>query len=244
MIRDLRVLIGILRDLEERRSPLEKRTAVITREVFEALKKARAAYNRDGGYEVQLSTDIELILKWDPEIEPHVPVTAPWVHTGRLSRSKEGKPAIRLLYRLAHPMIDDWMLEPLSHDISGVVRHELEHSVQPKGDVVRSPGSNWGDVERTRAYLLSPEEVMAFGTQVYTQAKRKKVPVTTVIEEKMGRLINALKRRDVPEPVIQSLVYDYRKAVTDYIVQRYPGAQFQTRSGKSVLARNLSGQWW
>lgn len=75
-----------------------------------------------------------------------------------------------MTYRFAHPVIDDWMLEPLSHDVAGVIRHELEHNRQ-------GPTVSYANIEKTRAYLLNPREVEAVGTQMYLQAKREKVAV-------------------------------------------------------------------
>jgi len=210
----------------------------------------RKQYNRTGEVTTTVKSPepgmeyVQLILKYDPDIEPHVPVKEPWVHRGQSGRTADGKEAVRLTYRFAHPVIDDWMLEPLSHDMAGVVRHELEHGAQGDATHATSPGGDWGNVEKVRAYLLHPREVEAFTTQVYLQSKREGVPITVLIGRKTDRLEKAMRRRDVDIQVVRSVVNEYRKAVTEYAAKRYPTAKFQTSSGKTVLARDLRGPWW
>jgi len=130
---------------------------------------------------------VEVILQLDPSVEPHVPAKTPWNHRGQAGRTKAGTSAIRLTYRMAHPEIEDWMLEALSHDIAGVLRHELEHGAQDKRGVSVAYGPNtgrkdpnqkdrdWSDIPATRAYLLDPAEIEAWATQAYQEAKRRKI---------------------------------------------------------------------
>jgi len=234
----LRSLVSCLRDVTERRSPQERRAAILAKRVFARLKSYRKQYNLKGEARSVLKDPIEgvawieLILKWDPDIEPHVPAKAPWVHKGQLGRAVSGKVAIRLTWRLAHSFIDDWMLEPLSHDIAGVIRHELEHSTQSRAGTVGSPesrGGDWGNVAMTREYLLNPKEVEAFSTQVYMQAKRQKVPVTVPLGDKLDRLEKALRRRKIDPKIVRDLVADYRTTVLTYILRRYPDARVGRR---------------
>jgi hypothetical protein len=265
MPRELRTLIAELRAIVERRSPAEVSARKLGREVFAWVRSVRAEFARKGGAQTMLQwprgteglpykvSYVQLFLKYDPDIAKHLPEKQPWTHRGSAGKNAQGT-AFRLIYRIAVPTIEDWMLEPLSNDITGVVRHEMEHGVQyARGE---APGAgakrrtdttgerNWGDIAATRGYLLDPAELEAFSTQVYLMAKRARAPVTKFIDEKVQLLIKALKRRDVAKADIDSLTGDYRKAVTQYIQKRYPTAQFRTRSGEVVLARDLVRPWW
>lgn len=261
---ELRVLVAALRDLSERRSPQETETRQLAQAVFNWVKSraTRIQFNRTGEHKTTIRDPlpgmdrVEVILKFDPSVEGLVPAKTPWVHRGQAGSTATGKRAIRLTYRLEHPEIEDWMLEPLSHDITGVIRHELEHGAQHERgvSVAYAPGTgrktadqkdrDWGDIEATRAYLLDPAEVEAWGTQAYVVAKRTKVSVTEPINAKLDQLTKALRRRAVPAGDIESLVADYRKAVTEYIRKRYPTAQFRTRSGELVFGQDLTRSWW
>ena len=249
---DIRGLVVVLRTMVERRNPQERNASVLSRLVFQRLRGARGQYNLQGEYRSVLKEPvegvayIELILKWDPDIEPHVPAREPWVHHGQVGKTRDGRAAIRLTYRLAHSFIEEWMLEALSHDVAGVIRHELEHTVQPPGGGApkHSGPRNWADLDATRAYLLNPKEIEAWATQAYLEAKRKREPVTGPVGRKVERLEKALRRRDVPKQMIQALADDLRKAVTDYMVRRYPTARFRIRSGEVIPAANLRSPWW
>lgn len=265
MPRELRRLIAGLRDLVERRSPSEVSARELGRKVFVWVKFVRTAFARQGSVETTLQwplkapklpykvSYVQLVLKYDPAIAPHLSPKEPWTHRGSAGRNDQGT-AFRLIYRIAVPTIEDWMLEPLSNDITGVVRHEMEHGSQyargeaPGAGATRKTDTtgerNWGDIAATRGYLLDPYELQATATQMYLMAKRAKKPVSEFIENKAVKLIKALKRRDVPQADIDALADDYRKAVTDYVRKRYPTARFRTHSGEVVLARDLTRSWW
>jgi hypothetical protein len=215
--------------------------------VFAWVRSVRTDFARNGNAETIL------VFKYDPDIAKHLPATEPWVHRGSAGRNAQGT-AFRLIYRIAVPSIENWMLEPLSHDIVGVVRHEMSHGSQYARGEAPGAGSDrktdvtgeraWGDISATREYLLAPHELQATAAQMYLMAKRAKKPISEFIEDKVIKLVKALKRRDVPQVDIDELVSDYRKAVTDYVRKRYPTAQFRLFSGEVVLARDLTGTWW
>jgi len=262
---ELRKLIWELRVLVERRSPSEVSASELGRKVFAWVRSVRADFARQGTAETILQwplkaprlsykvSYVQLVLKYDPAISQHLSPKEPWTHRGSAGRNAQGT-AFRLILRIAVPVIEDWMLEPLSNDITGVIRHEMEHGSQyargedPGAGVQRQTDTtgerNWGDISATRTYLLDPHELQATATQLYLMAKRAKKPVSEFIEGKVAKLFKALKRRGVPQADIDALADDYRKAVTDHVRKRYPTAQFRTRSGDIVLAQDLTRSWW
>lgn len=265
MSRELRRLLVELRSLEERRSPSEVPARKLGRKVFAWIRSAREDFERQGKAETILKWPLstaklpykvsyfQIVLKYDPAIAPHLPEKEPWLHRGSAGHNEQGT-AFRLIYRIAVPIIEDWMLEPLSNDITGVIRHEMEHGSQYVRGEAPGEGAKrktdatgeraWGDVAATRGYLLDPYELQATAAQMYLMAKRAKKPVSEFIEDRATRLVKALKRRGVSQADIDSLTADYRKAVTEYIRKRYPTAQFRLPSGEVALARDLTRPWW
>lgn len=118
-----------------------------------------------------------------------------------------------------------------------VVRHELEHSVQPDEYLVpailanqqlqsepKGPFSSPKAIER---YFTSQAEIEAFVTGLYHKAKRTRQPFVKIVEDQIQKFFNAGLRHGVDAVDMRNVMMTVRYKWLEYAKKRYPNAVVQ-----------------
>ena len=134
--------------------------------------------------------------------------------------------------------------QKLVQDIQYVVRHELEHFMQDKGDYKKwnasrdeyydSDGKSRGKPDvvgmlpKYRAYYLQPREIQAYVSGFYYKAKKNRVPLKQVMDEELNLIQENLTNHSLYSPLgIDTFMVELRRAWYTEAANRYPTANIQ-----------------
>ena len=208
-------------------APLEVAASVITRKVFEVLKNNLDVYHKSGEAQAKIPLkDRSLIDMVVLKVE-YKPGTRRWPYVKGKFVTHKGDRIIFLEVLANKPEIDQQDYQALYREIDEIIRHELEHSGQHKAGTLslKVPSINFNDPDEVIWYFTHPDELAARVAATYYDAKKRNLPFTQVVDEKMNDLKAALERRDIDgneiNRVISAIIPVWRK----YAEKRFPRLQ-------------------
>ena len=122
--------------------------------------------------------------------------------------------------------------------IKAVLRHELEHSRQPKtatqtnindfpwpaepGKAVS--GASWSKPDEVKAYLTHPSEIEGWVTGIYKYAKTAKVAFSDAMEIQLDRAYKSMLKAKADEEKAKEVIDQTRELWLSYVKHRFPKA--------------------
>lgn len=118
-----------------------------------------------------------------------------------------------------------------------VVRHELEHSVQPESYLIGGmlansemqavPDGAWSSPKALAGYFLSPAEIEAYVAGLYHQARRTRKPLIKLIDDQIQAFMAAATRKNVDAVDMRNVLMQVRYKWIEYAKKRFPKAVVQ-----------------
>jgi hypothetical protein len=208
-------------------APLEVAASVITRKVFDALKHNIDVYHKSGELEIPVyPNDRSLIDAVVLKIQ-YKPGTRRWPYVkGNFVTKGKHRVIFIEIPSVKHEILpQDY--QALYQEIDEIIRHELEHSGQHKAGTLslKVPSINFNDPDEVIWYFTHPDELAARVAATYYDAKKKGVPFTQAVKEKMNDLKAALTRREINGQEIDRVISSITPVWHKYAVKRFPRLQ-------------------
>lgn len=122
--------------------------------------------------------------------------------------------------------------------IKAVLRHELEHSRQPKTgnqtnvqdfpwpvEPGKAPsGASWSKPDEVKAYLTHPSEIEGWVTGIYKYAKTAKIAFSDAMEIQLDRAYKSMLKAGADEEKAKSVIDQTRELWLSYVRHRFPKA--------------------
>jgi len=122
--------------------------------------------------------------------------------------------------------------------VKAVLRHELEHSRQPKTgnqtnvqdfpwpvEPGKAPsGASWSKPDEVKAYLTHPSEIEGWVTGIYKYAKTAKMAFSDAMEIQLDRAYKSMLKAGADEEKAKSVIDQTRELWLSYVKHRFPKA--------------------
>lgn len=118
-----------------------------------------------------------------------------------------------------------------------VVRHELEHSVQPENYLIGGmlansemqavPEGAWSSPKALAGYFLSDAEIEAYVAGLYHKAKRTRQPLIKLIDDQIETFMRASTRKNVDAVEMRNVLMQVKYRWIEYAKKRFPNAVVQ-----------------
>jgi hypothetical protein len=110
-------------------------------------------------------------------------------------------------------------------ELKDILRHEVEHTKQPKEEYDRISKYDLDDLQDVIRYCLDPAEVRATVVGMYKNAKTKKADLGDVLTDGQGNVIRLAKYAGATEDEAQELAQATLDAWRRYALERFPSAR-------------------
>jgi len=172
----------------------------------------------------------------DMDIDIKVDVIKQSTDSAHVNASWGGKRLeLKIIVKSTSGMLMGTHLSMIQFHLYDAVRHELEHAAQPVKTklsavlAASNMATNPNSIPKTRDYYINMGEKPAFAAGMYNRAKKLRIPVSDVFEERLKQiesgLMKKLKKGEGSEKVTDA-IEAIRQAWTKATRERYPKAQF------------------
>lgn len=175
---------------------------------------------------------VNLILQLMKDPQPH-----DIVHVGGSWSPIDDQLTIEVVIGSTTRMMKQQHLSMIQAKVYEVVRHELEHSVQPESYLIDGmlannemqavPEGSWSSPKALARYFLSPSEIEAYVAGLYHKARRTRQPLIKLIDDQIEAFMRAATRKNVNAVEMRNVLMQVKYEWIKYAQKRYPKAQLQ-----------------
>jgi hypothetical protein len=210
---------------------LEQETTEISRSIVNKLKKninKSKGLKRNFGFTVAAPDSID-VKRVEVFVTKNERIRAPLIQgTFVLYHKNLEKNVIRIMIDAPSSWADiDVFNKSLSNvvaQLKNILRHELEHSQQPREDIFRVNEYDLKNVEDVVKYFLDPAEVSSHVSGMYKEAKLSKRDLSDVFSDYQQNVLNIAKEAGADEAASQELADAVLNVWQRYALKRFPNA--------------------